>query len=338
MADIDSVPRYIVNFYELEQRLRELLLKDVYKNMITSYPQLDTDGISDILGYIESLMPDVKYKDIKNEIDQFILYKYDGTQQIEGAVLNIPAIRNDYKVDFTFDKDVFLTGLHLNETGWKKEDTYSLKIDKSEIIYNAFTKEIGEHKHFNTYYKVDADTPVSFIFHSKSGNSRQVLVDLEYIQGQRKTISPPAPTNPDISDISNDWDVAVRMQWEENTPCDMDLHGVIGKKHVYFGNEKEDNFYLNWDYITHMDNCNPEILSVKGYNNDTLYIYIRNYNGKQLSKPVSVKVYFNKSYGIVLVKEYSIEVAAEVSATYSVCKIDLKTKSITDMLQKVNNI
>lgn len=50
------------------------------------------------------------------------------------------------------------------------------------IINKIGLKEIGEHKYFNTFYKVNANTPISFILSNNSGNSRQVTVDLEYIE------------------------------------------------------------------------------------------------------------------------------------------------------------
>ncbi len=249
--------------------------------------------------------------------------------------MDIPAVISDYKQDFIFDKDIFLTGLHLNQTGWKKEDRYSLVIDKEKIIDGATTKEIGEHKYFNIYYKVNANAPISFILHNLSGNSRQTIVDLEYLEGQEITINP-EPTEPDINDIPNDWDIAVRMQWEENSPCDMDLHGFMGDMHVCFWKQTYDGFYLNWDYVEHMTNNSPEIISVKGHYNKVLKIYIHDYNSVSLKKPVNVKIYEKRSHGIVLLKEYNIQVENKSPLGYGVCSIDLKTKKITDMLTRKN--
>lgn len=331
-----SLPRYVINFDELTDELRRDLLQLIDDATKDKYPQLNMQEIKALLSEIEDLLPDEKYRGLKNRIEQFIMYKYDGTQKVQGALIDIPAIISDYKQDFVFDKDVFLTGLHFNQTGWKKDDRYSLVINKEKIIDGASTKEIGEHKYFNTYYKVDANTPVSFILHNNSGNSRQTVVDLEYLEGQEITEPPINPSGPDVIDIPNDWDIAVRMQWEENSICDMDLHGFIGDMHVSFWNRSHTGFYLNWDYREHISNNNPEIISVKGHYNKTLKIYIQNYNSVPLKKPVNVKIYEKRSYGIVLLKEYDIEVENKSPLGYGVCSIDLKTKKITDMFTRKN--
>ena len=331
-----SLPRYVINFDELESELKKNLLQLIDDAMRNKYSQLNTGDIEALLSQIEDLLPDEKYKGLKNRIERFLLYKYDGTQQVEGGIIDIPAIMKDYKKDFVFDKDVFLTGLHLNQTGWKKEDRYSLIINKNKIIDSATTKEIGEHKYFNTYYKVNANTPVSFILHNLSGNSRQALVDLEYIQGKEITVNPQQPTNPDTDDIPNDWDIAVRMQWEKDTPCDMDLHGIMGDMHVCFWHKSYPGFYLNWDWLQHISNDNPEIISVKGHYDKTLEIYVQDYNHMELNNPVNVKIYEKRAYGIVLLKEYSIAVENTSALGYGVCSIDLKTKKITDMFTRKN--
>lgn len=179
----NSVPRYIINFYELQGRLKSDFLKIVYDKILEQNPGLNTESVNSILLDIEKLLPYVKYQDIKNKIDIFVAGKFTGIKKIQGALLDIPAITGDYKRDFVFDEDVYLTGLHINQTGWKKEDRYSVEINKNRIIDRAHTKEIGEHKYFNTYYKVNANNPISFILHNLSGNSRQCLIDLDYLEG-----------------------------------------------------------------------------------------------------------------------------------------------------------
>ena len=330
-----GLPRHVINFDELTDELRRDFLQLIDDALKDKYPQLDMQEIKSLLSEIEDLLPDEKYRGLKNRIEQFLVYKYEGTQKVQGALIDIPAIINDYKQEFLFDKDVFLTGIHLNQTGWKKNDRYSLVIDKEKIIDGATTKEIGEHKYFNTYYKVNANTPVSFILHNNSGNSRQTLVDLEYLEGQETTINP-SPPDPDINDIPNDWDIAVRMQWEESSPCDMDLHGFMGDMHVAFWNRTYDGFYLNWDYQEHISNDNPEIISVRGHYNRVLRIYIHDYNLVPLKKPVNIKIYEKRSYGVVLLKEYDIEVENKSPLGYGVCSIDLKTKKITDIFTRKN--
>jgi len=126
------------------------------------------------------------------------------------------------------------------------------------------------------------------------------------------------------------------MQWEENSLCDMDLHGFMGNMHVAFWNKSYTGFYLNWDYQEHISNDNPEIISVKGHYDKTLKIYVQNYNSVPLKEPVNVKIYEKRSYEIALLKEYNIEVENKSHLGYGVCSIDLKTKKITDMFTRKN--
>jgi hypothetical protein len=320
-----SLPKYIINFEEITEDLKNHLLSMIDDNIRTNYPEINTNNIQDLLQQLKDLLPSVQYEGLKKKIDAFIYRKIEGIQKVKGILLDIPAIQNDYTGQFRFDKDIYITGLHFNQTGWKKEDKYSLEINKIKIIDNATTKEIGEHKYFNTFYKVNANTPISFIFHNLSGNSRQIIVDLEYIDGEDSSITP------GIEDIDNEWDIAVVMNWEENTDADIDLHGYIEDKHVYFNNRSYDGFYLNFDYRSHKTNKNPEIISVKGYKNKKLNIYVHNYNARELKEPVTLEIYQKRSYGNKLLKKFSVNLEPDDSYIKGVFTIDLNTLKITKL-------
>ncbi len=236
-----SLPKYIINFEELTEDLKNHLLSLIDDNIRINYPEINTNNIQNLLQQLKDLLPSVQYEGLKKKIDTFIYRKIEGIQKVKGILLDIPAIQNDYKEQIKFDKDIYITGLHFNQTGWKKDDRYSLEVNKIKIIDNATTKEIGEHKYFNTFYKVNANTLISFIFHNLSGNSRQTMIDLEYIDGEDSNI-PIEP--PGIEDIDNEWDIAVVMNWEENTDADIDLHGEIDGKKVWYGNKSYDDFIL----------------------------------------------------------------------------------------------
>lgn len=332
-----SLPKYIVNFDELTNDLKKKLLELIDDEIIDRYPQLNANNMQALLGDIKELLPIEQYEGLKKKIDTLIYRNIKGMQKIEGRLLDIPPIIQENKAEFKFDKDVYLTGLHFNQTGWKKEDSYSLDINKNKIIDNATIKEIGEHKYFNTYFKVNANTPISFILDNLSGNSRQVMLDLEYIEGTDTTIIE-EPKVPTIDDIPNDWDIAVVMNWEGNTRTDIDLHGFIENKHVYFGNKSYDGFYLNFDYTQHMTNVDPEILSVKGYKNKKLDIYLHNYNAGKLSEVVNIKVYNKRSYGNRLLKEFNVNLEADKSYLKGICTIDLNTLKIASLDKKINVI
>ncbi|MFL0197267.1 hypothetical protein ACJDU8_17130 [Clostridium sp. WILCCON 0269] len=304
-----GLAKYIINSDELIDDLKSLDLDQSIMDAITNkYPQLDAEQIQQLLQQIEDILPSHKYIQIALQIKQFISVIIKGDQKVKGEYIDVPAIKGLYSQFFVFDRDIYLTGIRINQTGWKKDDCYSLLIDKNTVIDHAVTKELGEHKYFNTYYRVSAGVPIYLNYHNNSGNSRQVTIELEYLQQ-------PAPEN-----------IFVVMQWEKNTSCDMDLHGYIDNLHVSWENKQENDFYLDCDYTEHLDNDSPETLSVKGYEGKVLKIYINNYNSVALNEPVNVKVYDNTT----LLKEYNIRVLPN-GEFFGVCSIDLTTKIVTDM-------
>ena len=177
-----SLPKYIVNFDELTDNLKKNVVELLENELKNKYPQLNTNNIERLIEELKELMPSVKYEVLKNKIDTLIQDKIKGIQKIEGRLLDIPPIVINTIEVFKFDKDIYVTGLHITQTGWKKEDRWDLEINENKIIDNATFKEIGEHKYFNTYFKVNAKVPISFILYNNSGNSRQIMIDLEYIE------------------------------------------------------------------------------------------------------------------------------------------------------------
>ncbi|MGY0372467.1 hypothetical protein [Clostridium sp. JNZ J1-5] len=332
-----SLPKYIINFNELTDELKRKLLELIDDELRNKYPRLNISSIEALLEDIKELLPVEQYRGLKKKIDALMYRNIDGIQKVEGKLLEIPPIIMENKTEFKFNKDVYITGLHFNQTGWKKEDTYSLEISKNKIINNAAIKEIGEHKYFNTYFKVNANIPISFILDNRSGNSRQSMVDLEYIEDIDSTIIID-PEVPSIDDIKNDWDIAIVMQWEKDTTTDIDLHGFIDDMHVYFSNKSYEGFYLNFDYTEHKTNTNPEIISVKGYKNKKLDVYLHNYNAGSLKEPVNIKIYNKRSYGNKLLKEFNINIESDNSYLKGVCTIDLNTLLIITLDKKINTI
>ena len=181
-----SLTKYIVNFEEITDDLKKQLLELIDNEISNKYPQLSTNDIEKLLEDLKVLLPSMKYDKLKKKIEDLIYTKYEGIQKIISKLLDIPPIIMENEAQFKFDKDIYITGIHFNQTGWKKEDTWSLVIDKNTIIDNATIKEIGEHKHFSTFCKVYANTPISFILNNKSGNSKQSMIDLEYIESFRR--------------------------------------------------------------------------------------------------------------------------------------------------------
>lgn len=335
-----SLPKYVVNWEELTEPLKKQLLKLIVEAFKDKYPQIDTDNIEELLEAMSDLLPAEHYKDLARKIDDFVYKKIEGIQKVEGALLDIPPIIKKTQYDFKYEKDVYLTGFHVDQNGWKKEDRYHLIIDKKYVIKNAATKEIGEHKYFNTYFKVIANTPISFILENNSGNSRETMIDLEYIEGTEITIIPPPPPTPDsptdeywMDQITNPWDIAVIVNWEAGS-TDVDLHGYIGSNHVYFPPSERviDGMCLNFDYTQHNTNLNPEILSVRGNRGKILNVYVHNYNGMPLTESVNIKIYNKDVHGDPnLLKEYEFILGTDIHHLIGVCSIVIDTFNITDL-------
>jgi hypothetical protein len=337
----EGLPKYVVNFDELTNAFKSDLLGLINNELKNKYPQLDTHDLESMLEEIRGLLPYELYKNIKTKIDNFVYKHIYGMQKAKGIFLDVPPLIKEIDDSFQFDKDVYLTGLHINQTGWKKEDRYSLEINKNKIINNATTKELGEHKYFNTFFQVLANTPIVFTLDNKSGNSRQTLIDLEYIESLDPPLPPLPPIDPNapgVDDIPNDWDIAVVMNWEENSSADIDLHGFIGNNHVYFSNTSIEGFYLNFDFTNHLGNTNPEIISIKGYSNQVLDIYAHDYNGALLTHPLNIKIYGKEPYGNILIKEMNVDLSNDQNYLNGICSIDINTKTVIDLNNKIRTI
>lgn len=331
----DGLPKYVVNWEELTQPLKEELLKIITDALKSKYPQVNAHNLEAILESIEDLLPSNYYQDLQRKIDDFVYKKVEGIQKVYGAYLDIPPIIKETQHDFKFDKDIFITGFHVDQTGWKKEDRYNLIINKQHLIKNAATKEIGEHKYFNTYFKVNANTPISLILENNSGNSREIAVDLEYIEGTTITLNPPPPPPTQdeywIDQIPNNWDLAVVMNWEQ-CGTDVDLHGFIDSNHVYFSHPSGGGMYLNWDYTSHVTTQYPEIISINGNHGKQLKVFIHNYDGGPLSQPVSIKIYDKDVNGHSrLIKSYDYNLDTNRHKLYGICTVDIDSHTVTDL-------
>lgn len=338
MNEKDSLVKYIINFDEFINLLGEDIAMLVGNAAREKYPQINTNNLEALLEDIKELLPSEKYRGLTHSIDLIINNStVDGAQKIEGRFIDIPPLIKNTEEVFIFDKDIYITGLNVNQTGWKKNDSYDLIIKKRYLLENIFTKEVGEHKYLNTYFEVKANTPITFVLKNKSGNSRQTFVDLEYIEKKQPTVPPnPPPQPPDnttdtswLNLITHDFDIAVIMNWESNIVADIDLHGFIGDTHVWYGDQGDDTFKLDFDWTSHLDNTNPEIITVKGHKNSSLEIYVHNFKPTLLTKPVNLRIYSKDGYK--LLKEYNVELSNDRTYLKGIFSIDLNTLIITNL-------
>lgn len=334
----DPTPRYVLNFEEFIDLLKGAILGPIDKAIKDKYPQIDTTNIELLLKEIRDLLPDVKYKGIKESIDLLLTENnINGLQKIEGRLMDIPPIIKKTEEVFLFDKDIYITGFHFNQTGWKTQDSYCLMTKKNNLIQDVYTKEVGDHKMFNTFFLVKANTPIIFTLNNKSGNSRQTMVDLEYLEKLEPPI-PPEPPNPPheptIGDIKHDWDIAVVLKWESNIATDVDLHAFMDSTHVWYSNLQENNLYLDFDCLTHIGNEKTEILSVQGNTDKVLNIYVNHYSGSDLTEPATIQIYKN-GVAPTIIKEYQITLLpSDYDYLVGVCSINLGTLNINDLANK----
>lgn len=181
--DKNPVPRYVVNAYEIEDALHDKLNPILSEEVGKALSGLaNFSKIISKLDKIKLLLPYSKYKVIVDSINIFLKYNPVGVQKISSKMLDVPPIISEHKIEFIFNNTIFITGLEINQNGWKKNDHYSLNINENQIINKCCFKETGEHKYLNTYCLVPANTPIIFILNNNSGNSRKIFVDLEYIE------------------------------------------------------------------------------------------------------------------------------------------------------------
>lgn len=177
-----GVPRYVLNFDEFMEYFNKAILELINKALSgVSDISVTLDSLKGFAEEINALLPDNIFLKLISSIE-LLTFNLSGAKKIQGTVKDIPPIACDYSISFKFDTDVYISALAVNQTAWKRQDTYSLSIGNKIIIQNATLKEIGEHKHFNLAYKVAAGTPISFVLHNTSGNSRQLIFDIEYIE------------------------------------------------------------------------------------------------------------------------------------------------------------
>ena len=106
-----------------------------------------------------------------------------GKQRIKGFAESIPAIDGAFRVvEQMWDNDIILTGVTFSQSAWKGEDYWSLWVDDDKIFDTVYTKEIGDQKHWELIHIIKAEQKVKFLLHNVSGNSRNVWVDLEWIE------------------------------------------------------------------------------------------------------------------------------------------------------------
>lgn len=137
-----SLPSYVINFDELQE-----LLEDKFSNIMV--------------------------KDLSSLF---------GLQKIKGFHMQIPAIKGKYRIiDFITTNNIVITGITYSQSAWKPTDFWELYVNGEKLFETIYTKEIATQKNWKVIQPVNINTKIELILNNNSGNSRDVWVDLEYI-------------------------------------------------------------------------------------------------------------------------------------------------------------
>lgn len=148
-----------------------------------------------IMNQIYDLLPEEKFKDIARKIDDIVFgMGYKGEPHVDGIRSEVPPLKIDYDTIWKPPEKITLTGIQLELTGWKPHDLYSLLVRRNNnakfLINKVPFKESGEHKILPIAYpfgfnkkhmQLGPKDEVIFRIHNKSGNSRQLYWDIEYL-------------------------------------------------------------------------------------------------------------------------------------------------------------
>ncbi|MPQ32435.1 hypothetical protein E4V42_13440 [Clostridium estertheticum] len=179
---MDTV-KYVLNFEEFSDDFKTKIIKLVNSELESLYyPPSKLNDINKLLEEIEKILPAEKYKELLIKVNKLISFMFGRIQKISSRVLDLPPLKMGTTEEFKFIKDIYLTGLHIYQDGWKKNDNFDLTVNNQKLISNKGLKEIGEHVYFNPSYKlVNSLDPILFKINNNSGNSRHVMLDLEYL-------------------------------------------------------------------------------------------------------------------------------------------------------------
>jgi hypothetical protein len=155
-------------------------ISEIVKSIIDTKTQKE-EKFNEVQNFLKKVLENEELisKDLEDIINQISPI---GEQRVKGFYRYVPPVRGDFVISFKESSDILLTAITFSQIGWKFEDTFSLNINgKYNIINNVSTKEVAEKKKFVRKERVPANTPINFVLHNNSGNSRQMWLDIEYV-------------------------------------------------------------------------------------------------------------------------------------------------------------
>lgn len=114
-----------------------------------------------------------------------------GVQRVWGSAQSVPALRGNYKIlEWTLDKNIVITGITYSQSAWKGEDYWELWVDGDRLFETVYTKELGEQKHWEVLHPINEGQTIKVVLNNVSGNSRNVWVDVEYLDLLGNVVTP----------------------------------------------------------------------------------------------------------------------------------------------------
>lgn len=195
-----GLPSYVINFDELVEDLATYLIDGIrvdvgdvvidttqLQNLLQAINDkipnpLDLTGLVAVLGNLNVVIEDLTAR-----------LGLQGVQKYYGECLQIPIILGDYEVKFESIEDWMLTDITYSLSSWNYQDSWSLFVNNEKIFSTVYTKEFGENKHFEVFYKVPKSSEVRFVFHNNSGANKILWVDLGVLEGISGSTTVSAP-------------------------------------------------------------------------------------------------------------------------------------------------
>lgn len=204
----------IVNLDELADLIAAVLSDNITVNV--GDISVNTDDLEDLLTQINNKIPQpIDLAGLESVLNNLNITIQGLSQQLGvfgenkgyGQSLAIPAIVGDYEIDFTVEKDGYLTDIIYSLSAWNYDDTWDLLINNNKIFSNITTKEFGEDKYFERYKSIKQNDIIKILFHNNSGGNKVLWVDINVLE-----VAPPeVPTNLEATNINN---MSALLSWE----------------------------------------------------------------------------------------------------------------------------
>ena len=124
------------------------------------------------------------YELLKGKLDNIEVStpQYKGVSKVWGTKQGVPAIQGKFKIaEWVVPNDISLSEITFSQSSWKSEDFWDLWIDDNKIIDRVYTKELGDKKSFNITVPIHGGQTIKAVLHNNSGNSRDVWIDIDYV-------------------------------------------------------------------------------------------------------------------------------------------------------------